>query len=120
MSLLLSLILAINLQAACRLDGKPPKPSDKGLIGISIGSINHKIYRVWPHTPAEQAGLQSGDDIVAVCDDQNKHDIIGPVGSEVVLVVRRNGASFPVHVRRVAAEQIVRSRLVGKVVLASG
>ena len=69
-----------------------------GGIGIHLSSNPPTIYEIFPHSPAEQAGLRYGDEIVAVDGrptaglhlDEVIAAIRGPDGTTVRLTVRRS------------------------------
>jgi len=81
-------------------------------IGVTITQLDDRITvtGVFRGTPAEDAGLEVGDRIVAVGDadatswsvDQASDSIRGPVGSEVKIEVDRKGIpeSLPMTIRR--------------------
>jgi carboxyl-terminal processing protease len=76
-----------------------------GGIGISVEPVGniYRIFSVLPGTPAEKAGLQPGDTIVAVNDkdisELGVYEIVesirGPEDSEVALTVWREGFNEP-------------------------
>lgn len=98
----LLIMLAILQAQAYHCDDK------NGAIGVRIGILNHRIQRVYPGTPAEKAGLLPGDKIVSVCDEDYRNNIAGMVGSEVIIVVKRNHEEFVFHIKRASEMTIVR------------
>jgi C-terminal processing protease CtpA/Prc len=99
----------IELLLAMNLHGFVTHSNDRtGAVGIRIGILDHRIQRVWYNTPAERAGLLEGDKILEVCDEDNRHEIDGEVGTEVVIIVKRNGEVLTFHIERAAESTIVR------------
>ncbi len=97
-------------------------------VGIEITAQNGKIVIVspLPGTPAEQAGLLSQDEIVAVdgrsTEGRSLLEVVswirGQKGTEVVLTIRREGWEAPreFRIKRAKIEiESVRSRWLGKV-----
>jgi C-terminal processing protease CtpA/Prc len=62
----------------------------KGHIGIVYNPSTQIIEHVHKDSNADKAGLRRGD-VVIFCSDK---DIAGPVGTEVTLVIRRNGRTI--------------------------
>lgn len=80
----------------------------RGFIGVRIGVLDHRIQRVYANTPAARAGLQSGDKIISVRDEDNRKNIEGFVGSEVVIVVKRKNEQLTFKMKRESEAKIVR------------
>lgn len=70
--------------------------------------LDHRIQRVYANTPAARAGLQSGDKIISVRDEDNRKNIEGFVGSEVVIVVKRKNEQLTFKMKRESEAKIVR------------
>ncbi|MEX2527435.1 MAG: S41 family peptidase [Gemmatimonadota bacterium] len=94
-------------------------------IGIQISDLNEAVTvtAVFRDTPAEGAGLQVGDRIVAVDDEAadgwNINDVSqrirGEVDTEVLVVVRREGVSDPVP-HRIRRDQVhISSVMAGRI-----
>jgi len=92
-------------------------------IGISVSSKNSAphIVEVYEDTPAAQAGLQPGDELVRIADqdvsglalDEMTGLVRGPVGSSVQIVIRRGSDPTELTFNVVRAEihlQFVRQR----------
>jgi S1-C subfamily serine protease len=85
-----------------KLPGKAkPKPIKQecsdwyGGIGVTIDPLTNIIRIVHPGYPAERAGLQKGDLILATSDE-----IIGTVGTQVVVVIERGADQYRVTMYR--------------------
>lgn len=80
-----------------------------GGIGMEIGDLGGSIVvsRVFPHTPAEEAGVQQGDRIVQVDTastqgwklSQVSEYLIGPPGTKVAVKFTRAGVADPIAFR---------------------
>ncbi len=72
-----------------------------GKIGVRV-SNRGKVARVHPHSPADQAGIKTGDLIVEVDGKKGNVDHIhGRPGTLVGLTVKRADTSFSVDVPRI-------------------
>lgn len=79
-------------------------------IGIRVGMNEHGFFvlEVFPDSPAEQAGMQDGDYIVAVDGEQTDEwtldelvgNITGPAGTNVTLAVDRDGQTVELVMER--------------------
>jgi carboxyl-terminal processing protease len=85
-----------------------------GGLGIQIDVRSGWITVVapLPETPAERAGIQTGDQIIAIngtttegySSEKAVSSLRGPAGSEVVLTVRRAGVSSPIEFKLTRAQ----------------
>jgi superoxide dismutase, Cu-Zn family len=95
--------------------GKQPLTATQGtpvlgvVIGKRIGTEAAEVVRVWPGSPAEQAGLQQGDQITRV-DDQ---DIKSPEALRVAVLDREPGTRVRLTVLRNGKRQTLEARLGG-------
>jgi hypothetical protein len=93
--------------------GKPPPDSDRLLeyegIGAQLQGDRERVWitQVYENSPAEGAGLQSGDVIVLVDGrpsalpvENTVRQILGPAGSVVKLTIRRGPETLEFSVRR--------------------
>ncbi|MCL5289670.1 MAG: S41 family peptidase [Bacillota bacterium] len=82
-----------------------------GGIGVLVGLKDHylTVVKPFPNTPAAEKGIKAGDIIVQIGDKSTKDMdtetavglMRGPVGSEVVLIIKREGKEpFPVSITR--------------------
>jgi carboxyl-terminal processing protease len=75
-------------------------------IGVSFRGKNYVILEVFPGSPAEAAGLRSGDQIVGADGfdltgtelEEGRRRIRGPAGTEVELLIKRASANAPFRV----------------------
>lgn len=101
----IAVVIALGMMASpaqsMTLFGGVEKSDVEGRIGIRVGTTGH-IRTVHPGSPAELAGLQRNDVVVAV--DGKRHairEISGEPGTVVELDVKRHGQKFHVAVERV-------------------
>lgn len=72
-------------------------------IGVSFRGKNYVILEVFPGSPAEAAGLRSGDqilgadghDLVGTELDEGRRRIRGPAGTQVELLIKRGATAAP-------------------------
>ncbi len=103
-------LLAVVLVLAAVPADPPVDPTGRGYLGIRMGlEQNLQIGSVVPNTPAEKAGLQSGDVLVKVgtLTPDNFDQVVAHVkafrpGSELKVDVRRGGAMRTVTIRLMA------------------
>jgi superoxide dismutase, Cu-Zn family len=95
--------------------GRQPLTATQGtpvlgvVIGKRIGTEAAEVVRIWPGSPAEQAGLQQGDQIIGV-DDK---DIKSPEAFRVAVLDREPGARVRLTVLRDGKRQTLQARLGG-------
>jgi superoxide dismutase, Cu-Zn family len=94
---------------------KPPLLATQGtpvlgvIIGKRIGVEAAEVVRVWPGSPAEQAGLQKGDQITRVDDEE----IRSPEAFRVAVLDREPGTRVRLTVRRDGEPQTLEAQLGG-------
>lgn len=98
----------LNLIAAIVLQGQVSNDSTEGVIGIRWSWMTDKVYRVYKDSPADQAGIQIGDKIIKVKDDEGHLEIRGDSFSYVNITIKRDGKVLQFRVMRAPENQINR------------
>jgi C-terminal processing protease CtpA/Prc len=80
----------------------------KGRIGILFDGAGPRVLKVYVGSPAYVAGIKPGDYILSHSDK----DIIGPVGTNVTLLVLHAGRRYLIVIERVPFSQIDKSRFI--------
>lgn len=65
-------------------------------IGVSISNEDKSITEVFDNTPASRAGIQAGDIIVGV----NNEDVTQKSASEIVNIIKKNNKNFTLKIKR--------------------
>jgi C-terminal processing protease CtpA/Prc len=98
MNILLPIILSTMMYYGSVQHGH----SNWGMIGIEYSPGDHKIVKVWSHSPAAKAGLHPGDVVIHI----NDKNIDGPPFTSVNLTIRRKTDIFTVVLERVPHNEI--------------
>ncbi|MBN9117749.1 MAG: PDZ domain-containing protein [Planctomycetes bacterium] len=88
----------------------PPDPTGRGYMGITVGSGSLTISEVMPKTPAEKAGLKTGDAIVRVgtLEPTNFDQVVEHVTSF------RPGATVEIEVQRGSERKTFKLKLASR------
>ena len=81
--------MMIELALATLLQGSVSDSSVLGITGLRWGVMDHKIYKIHYGGPAYYAGLQVGDKIIKVEDEDNRHELTGKPYTLVSVTVKR-------------------------------
>lgn len=99
--------------------GQQGTDRDHGVLGVDLDDQHGAavILEVWPASPAEQAGLRRGDEIVAIDNQQirDRDDLTEELqehqpGDRVQLAYYRNGESRQARVRLASQQDLQQSR----------
>jgi C-terminal processing protease CtpA/Prc len=98
--------------------GRQQTYSDHGVLGIDLENQRGAavVRDLWPGSPAEQAGLRRGDEIVAIDNQQIRsfRDLAGAIqnrepGERVQLTIDRNGQERNLRVRLASSQELERN-----------